>query len=406
MNLLRGESPRHRADPSTGRTTVAMLLAMSELFSAELIVEPFVSGKRIDTFLSRHFRNYSSYRLQRIVRAGEVRINDVPADNESRVYRGQRVSVRLIEPPDRLLPPTPGPLEILYEDPWLMVVVKPAGQIAHPAGEYASNSLANVIQHHLDQQTPWRGLLRPGIVHRLDRLTSGAMVVSKEHLSHALLTEAFMNRKVHKTYVALVEGVIERDSGVLTKPIGSFPDAESCLMCTRPDAIDARAARTEFRVLERFAAHTLVEAKPITGRHHQIRVHLADLGHPVVDDEFYGPFGWIRKAPDGTWLGAEGVKEGAEGGGRKVEGRRQKAAGGGQGAEGGVWVSDDEDVTSIPPERILVGRHALHAARLEFRHPITWQPMSFQAPLPTDMAQAAERLRNSQNDTSRSDLEV
>src|SRR5262245_13044809 len=135
---------------------------MSSPFHAELIVEPFLSGKRIDTFLARHFRNYSSYRLQRIVRAGEVRINDVLAENDARVYRGQHVWVRLIEPPDKLLPPTSGPLEVLYEDPWLIVVVKPAGQIAHPAGDYATGSLANVIQHHLDQQTPQRGLLRPG----------------------------------------------------------------------------------------------------------------------------------------------------------------------------------------------------------------------------------------------------
>ena len=348
-------------------------------FHAELIVEPFLSGKRIDTFLVRHFRNYSSYRLQRIVRAGQVRINDVLADNDARVYRGQCVSARLIEPPDKLLPPTPGPLEVLYEDPWLLVVVKPAGQIAHPAGDYATNSLANVVQHHLDQQTAWRGLLRPGIVHRLDRLTSGVMVVSKEHLSHALLTEAFMRRKVHKRYLALVMGVIEPDAGVLDRPIGGSLDPESFLMSTRPDAVEPRAARTEFRVLERFAEHTLVEARPITGRHHQIRVHFADIGHPVVDDEFYGPFGWIKKAQDGTVLREPGDRG-------QVGDRRQEAGN----------VDDDETTAMIPPELALVGRHALHAFRLEFRHPITWEPLSFETPLPPDIARAVEELRSRQ----------
>ena len=338
-------------------------------FQVELIVESFLSGKRIDTFLVRHFRNYTPFRLQRIVRAGEVRINDIVANNDMRIYGGQRVSVRLIEPPDKLLTPSPGTLEILYEDSWILVVVKPAGQIAHPAGDYASNSLANVVQHHLDQQTQWRGLLRPGIVHRLDRLTSGVMVVSKEHLSHALLTEAFTLRKVHKTYVALVTGVIEPDQGVLDKPIGGVLNRDSFMMCTRPDAFEPRSARTDFKVLERFTAHTLVEAKPVTGRHHQIRVHLSDIGHPVVDDEFYGPFGWIKKAPDGTDLPQPGSS--------------------GQGAE------EDEELTAvIPAEQLLVGRHALHAHRLEFRHPITWEPLSFEAPLPPDIARAVNLLRS------------
>jgi 23S rRNA pseudouridine1911/1915/1917 synthase len=336
---------------------------MTAPFRTELIVESFVSGKRIDTFLERHFRNYSSHRLQRIVRAGEVRINDVPADNDSRVYRGQRVEVRLIEPPDLVLPPVAGPLEILFEDSWLIIVSKPAGQIVHPAGNYPTNSLANVLQHHLDLQTPWRGLLRPGIVHRLDRMTSGVMVISKEHHSHALLTEAFMQRKVHKTYLALVEGVVELDSGTLNKPIGESVDPASCLMTTHPNARDPRSALTRFRVLERFPNHTLVEAKPVTGRQHQIRIHLADIGHPVVDDEFYGPFGWIKKDPDGNPISKPN------------------------------WDDDVETPSAAKTDQLLVGRHALHAHRLEFRHPITWEPLSFEAPLPADMEHATARLR-------------
>lgn len=355
---------------------------MFQPFRAELIVEPFVSGKRIDTFLERHFRNYSPYRLQRIVRAGEVRINDVPADNESRVYRGQRVSVRLIEPPDLLLPPVPGPLEILYEDPWLMVVSKPAGQIVHPAGDYATNSLANVIQHHLDQQTPWRGLLRPGIVHRLDRMTSGVMVISKEHLSHALLTEAFMRRKVHKTYLALVEGVMATDSGTLNKPIGESVDLASCLMTTHPEARGPRPALTHFRVIERFVSHTLVEAKPVTGRQHQIRVHLADIGHPVVDDEFYGAFGWIKKDPDGNPVPCP------------AESRWPMA----DGRDPFSNSAEDDCDHKTPEDGLLVGRHALHAHRLEFRHPITWEPLSFEAPLPDDIARAIEKIKAQRGD--------
>ncbi len=349
----------------------------AEPFFAELIVESFLSGKRIDSFLVKHFRNYSPYRVQRIVRAGEVRINDVVADNDSRVYLNQRVTVRLIEPPDRLLPPTPGPLHILYEDSWLMVVVKPAGQIAHPAGDFGTNTLANVVQHHLDQQTQWKGLLRPGIVHRLDRLTSGAMVIAKEHLSHGLMTEAFMKRKVQKTYLALVIGVIEPDAGTLNKPIGESLDPESCLMTTHANAVNARSAITHFKVLERFTEHTLVEAKPVTGRHHQIRVHFADIGHPVVDDEFYGPYGWIKKDPDGNPIA------------RPADCRQPTAD-----RRDTVFPGDDDEITrDIPPELLLVGRHALHAHRLEFRHPITWEPLAFEAPLTDDIANVIENLR-------------
>ncbi len=355
-------------------------------FQAELIVEGFLSGKRIDTFLVRHFRNYSVFRVQRIVRAGEVWINDVVANNDTRVYKGQRVCVRLIEPPDKLLPPVAGPLEVLYEDSWIMIVVKPAGQIVHPAGDYASNSLANVVQHHLDQQTRWRGLLRPGIVHRLDRLTSGVMIVSKEHCSHALLTEAFTLRKVHKTYVALVTGVIEPDQGVLDKPIGGSDDPESCLMRTGADAFDARSARTEFKVIERFADHTLVEAKPVTGRHHQIRVHLADIGHPVVDDEFYGAFGWIKKGRDGSLI-PEPDREEIQRAEKDSEKPQRRAS-------TKMPDEDDEETsTLIPTDQLLVGRHALHAHRIEFRHPITWEPLCFEAPLPPDIARAVEQLR-------------
>jgi len=149
---------------------------MSYPFSAELVVEPYLRGVRIDSFLVRHFRNYTPYRMQRLVRAGQVRIEGVLAESDSRVYPGQTVSVRLLEPPDHLLPPEPRDLEIIYEDSWLIVVNKPADLVVHPCGNYVTGSLANALQAHFDTQTSLRGLIRPGVVHRLDRLTSGVMV--------------------------------------------------------------------------------------------------------------------------------------------------------------------------------------------------------------------------------------
>lgn len=322
---------------------------MSEPFTAELHVERYLSGLRIDTFLCRHFRNYTDWRMHRIVRAGAVRVNDVPVELAHRVRFGQRVTVRLVEPPDKLLVAEEGPLEILYEDAWLLVANKPPGLIVHPVGELGHGTLCNRVQGHLDRQTPVRGLLRPGMVHRLDRETSGVIVLTKEHLSHRLLSIQFQKQRVSKTYLALAEGVLAQDAVTVTLPIGTLPGGEGILMSCRPDARDAAPAKTRFEVIERLPGHTLVRAKPATGRMHQIRVHLAAIGHPIVADEFYGPGGQIKTT--------------------RGQPRSQR------------------------PISPLIPRHALHAHRLAFTHPITEEWCEYEAPLPPDLRQAIERVR-------------
>jgi 23S rRNA pseudouridine1911/1915/1917 synthase len=312
-------------------------------FTAELVVERYLSGVRIDSFLARHFRNYTSFRMQRLVQCGYARINDVAVDIDQRVFRGQRVSVRLCEPPDKLLPPEPLPLEILYEDPWLVVVNKPAGLVTHPVPAFQRRTLANALQWHLDQQTVLPGLLRPGIVHRLDRQTSGVIAVTKEHLSHRLLSIEFQRSRVSKAYLALVEGAMAKNSGAVDLPIGRAAGHRCALMSARADAREAKPSRTLYEIVERFDAHTLVRAKPLTGRNHQIRVHLATIGHPVVGDEFYGRYGVLKSNADGN-------------------------------APGG--------------DNNLAGRHALHAERLGFSHPILREWMDLHAPLPPDMQRA------------------
>ncbi len=168
-------------------------------FTAELIVERYLSGVRVDSFLIRHFRNYTPFRMQRIVRAGQVKIDDTTAETNERVYCGERVTVRLIEPPDKLHAPQPLPLRVVFEDAWIIVVDKPPGQITHPAGDLQTGTLCNALQAHFDRQTAWPGLLRPGIVHRLDRMTSGLIVVTKEHLSHRQLSIQFQRERVSTT---------------------------------------------------------------------------------------------------------------------------------------------------------------------------------------------------------------
>jgi len=318
----------------------------------EFIVERALSGIRIDSFLIKHLRNYTSWRMQRIVGAGAVRMNGALALQTSRVFRGQTVSVKLIEPPDKLLTPCDLKLPVVYEDPWIAVINKPAGMICHPVGAVQTGTLADVLQCHLDLQTQRPGLLRPGIVHRLDRHTSGIMVTAKTHTAHAELSGSFEASRVAKSYVALVEGVIESDSGTIDWPIGRAATGRHVLMSARADARNAKPSVTKFLVLKRYAKATLVLAKPRTGRNHQIRVHFAQLGHPLIGDEFYKARGEYHPYYESAVPGEI----------REVE-------------------------TGLP-----IVRHALHAARLEFPHPVTGAWVQFTAPLPPDFAATLSAL--------------
>ena len=328
-------------------------------FTAQVTVESYLHGVRIDSFLVRHFRNYTPFRMQRLVRAGQVRIEGALAEPDARVYKGQTVDVRLIEPPDHLLPAEPLPLEILFEDPWIVAVNKPQDLVAHPCGNYSGGSLANALQAHFDTQTELRGLIRPGIVHRLDRLTSGVMVCTKHHLSHRRLSIDFQESRVCKEYLTLVNGVVENDEGEVRLHIGNTPGGGTIKMSTAPDAVDARAARTRYRVVERFAKHTLVMAQPFTGRLHQIRLHMSAMGHPVASDEFYSHSQYLTLAE----------------------------------LFGDDPAAYPTRVAGQPGETILMSRQALHAYRLVFMHPIRLELMTVIAELAPDMQRVLELLR-------------
>ncbi|MCX7400743.1 MAG: RluA family pseudouridine synthase [Planctomycetales bacterium] len=318
---------------------------MSEFpLTTECIVEAYLSGVRIDSFLSKHLRNYTSWRINRMVTAGLAKIDDQPAAPEDRVFRGQRVSLRLVEPPDKLLDPEPILVPVVYEDPWLIVVDKPAGLVAHPVGDFQDGTLSNVLQSHLDRQTALRGLLRPGVVHRLDRMTSGLIVTAKEHLAHRLLSIDFQQGKLSKSYVALIEGRPDFETRILDFSIGQRPGGNSVLMSARADAKNARPAKTRVTVVERFDRYSMVECVLFTGRNHQIRVHLSHIGHPILGDEYYGPHGTIKQAPR----------------------------------------FDGDDPTEE--------RHALHAASLGFFHPILREWMQFRTSPPADFWALADSL--------------
>lgn len=304
------------------------------MLTFDFIVEPYLSGVRIDSYLARQFRNYTSWRLHRLVGAGLVNIDGFVATVDQRVHRGQRVRVILAEPPDKLLAAEPRDVPIVFEDPWLLVVDKPAGLITHPVGEFHQGSLTNSLQAHLDRQTKAPGLLRAGIVHRIDRMTSGLLVVPKDHYSHRLLSIDFQKGRTDKKYLALVEGVPPFDRLQIDRPIGQRPDGNSVLMSAAPDAVRPRAARTDVSVRRRWDHVSLVECRLFTGRNHQIRVHLAEVGFPVVGDSYYTAGGGLQPKPE-------------------------------------------------KPAPATV-RHALHACHLGFTHPILQVPMQFQSDPPVD----------------------
>ncbi|HCO25565.1 MAG: RNA pseudouridine synthase [Gimesia sp.] len=313
---------------------------MKTAFETDLIVEDYLDGARIDRFLSRHFRNYSTHRLQRIVQAGFAKVNGIPADPLQRVFRGQQIDIRLPEPPDKTYDPEPLPLEVLYEDAWLIIVNKPPGMIAHPAGNILSGTVANALQYYLDQQTGVRSLLRPGIVHRLDQFTSGILIVAKEHLGHRSLSIQFQQNRVSKSYLAIVRDQPEQDLFENNDAIGEHPTQAGVCMTTHPEALRAKAAFTRFEVVERLPGHSLIRAFPKTGRLHQIRVHLADLGFPIIADDFYG------------------------------------------------------NDARLLDDRELITRQALHAEQIEFSHPVTSLRMNISAGVPADFQLALQRIRS------------
>jgi 23S rRNA pseudouridine1911/1915/1917 synthase len=333
----------------------------------EFVVEEYLHSKRIETFLSRHLRNHTTYRIQQMVREQCVWINDCLATIESRVKLGNTVRIALTCPPDKIADAEDLPLDILYEDKWILVVNKPAGQIAHPVGAFSLGSLEAALQHHVNSQSLHKGMVRPGIVHRLDRQTSGLMVIPKDHVSHRDLTNQFTVRSVKKTYIALLEGVLPDDSGWIHLPIGDVPNPTCRLVCAKSFAIHAKVATTRFRVLERFADHTFVEASPTTGRHHQIRVHFAELGFPLVADEFYTKFGCIK---DGTAL---------------------------QDPARCTQAEIEKEIRLIDPfydPTLPIRRHALHAAQLSFDHPVSRQRLAFRISCPSDFSATLQCLRD------------
>lgn len=289
-------------------------------------------GVRVDKYVAEAVPELSRAAAQRLIDEGRILVNGAVVKASYRLEPGDNIAVEIPPPVEVNIAPEAIPLDIVYEDADLLVVNKPAGMVVHPAFGHASGTLVNAVLAHCPDLAGVGGELRPGIVHRLDKDTSGLIVVAKGDTALRDLQTQFKGREVRKVYLTLVEGHVSPATGLIDAPIGPNPRARK-KMAVVPRG--GREAQTEYRALEFYDAHTLVEAHPLTGRTHQIRIHMAFIGHPIVGDAVYG----FRK------------------------------------------------------QRAKAPRLFLHAARLGFRLPSTGEWREFQSPLPDDLSAVLERLR-------------
>ncbi len=314
----------------------------------ELVVGESAGGVRLDAFLASHFPDFSRVHLRRAITAGGVEVDGRGGKPAYRLKPGQRVRIVLPEIPREAPKPENIPIDVLYEDDQIVVVNKPPGMVVHPARGHWTGTLAGALQYHFGPSLSGSGgPTRPGIVHRLDRDTSGVLLVARSDQAHARLAAQFARRSIEKEYYAIVAGVPQRDRDRIDQPIGVHPHTrEKMAIRTDPDA--GRPAETFFEVLERFKGFATLRVLPKTGRTHQIRVHLCHAGFPVLCDRQYG-------------------------------GRAQITRG---------------DIRGQPSDvTVLLQRHALHARKLSFLHPAGGAAMTIEAPLPEDIQAVLAELR-------------
>ena len=339
-----------------------------------VIVEARAHGWRVDHYLSRLFPNYSRALFQRALEQKSVLLNGLPAKASRRLRVNDMLDVCLPELPDNSLPPEDIPLSVVFEDECLVVINKPANMITHPGKGHYRGTLAGALQFHFNQLSNVAGQLRPGIVHRLDKDTTGVIVIAKNNQVHCRLSEQFEARTTVKEYRAIVWGELSRDSGIIDTHIHINPKAREKMQVCEPGG-NARQAVTNYEVLERFRGFTYVRLLPKTGRTHQLRVHMAHLGHPIVADDLYGGCKCLRVADvDGSVVQAER---------ETLLSRKSEAA---------AKKSGFESVVDTLPD-VLIRRQALHAFRLSFSHPESGIPRTYEAPLHADMQLTLDALR-------------
>lgn len=263
----------------------------------EFSIDRNTEGQRIDRYLSDELEDRSRSYIQKIMKEGYVKVNQKPVKSNYRLSFGDSVEVTLPEAKEPDIVPENIPLDILYEDQDIIMINKPKQMVVHPAPGHYSGTLVNALMYHCgDELSGINGCMRPGIVHRIDMDTTGSLVVCKNDKAHQSLSEQLKVHSIRRIYVAIVHGNIKEDSGTVNAPIGRHP-TDRKKMSTH--CKNGRDAVTHYKVLERFGDYTYIQCELETGRTHQIRVHMASIGHPLLGDQVYGP----KKCPFSKLVG-------------------------------------------------------------------------------------------------------
>ncbi|QCX32551.1 RluA family pseudouridine synthase [Caloramator sp. E03] len=292
------------------------------------------ADKRIDIYISKKIEDVSRTQVQKLIDEGKILVEGKKIKSNYKVKAGDKIEIEIPDPVKIDIVPEDIDIEILYEDEDIAVVNKPQGMVVHPAAGNYTGTLVNALLARCSNLSGINGEIRPGIVHRIDKDTSGVLVIAKNDIAHKKLAEQIKEHSVNRIYVALVEGIIKNDSGVINLPIGRHPVERKKMAVVKNGG---RNAVTHFKVIERYKENTLIQAKLETGRTHQIRVHLAHIGHPLVGDPVYG----------------------------------------------------------YKKQKYKLKGQALHAMTLGFIHPTKGEYMEFSAPLPDYFNELIKKLRNS-----------
>ena len=302
----------------------------------EYFIDSNHNALRLDVFLAKSQDEFSRSRLKKLIELGHVFVNDSPAQAKQKLKAGDKIILNISEPSVSGIMPESIPLNIIYEDEQMLAINKTAGMVVHPAPGHAKGTLVNALLNHCSDLSGIGGVARPGIVHRLDKDTSGIVLVAKTEAAHRALSSQFKDRTIKKTYLALVRGAVKSSSGIINTSIGRHKTNRKKMTAS---CNQGRQAETCYEVLETFGHFSYLKLFPKTGRTHQIRVHLASIHHPVLGDKLYG-----------------GILTGPY---------------------------------------LQIPRQALHAFRIEITHPTSQKSLALEAPIPTDIANYLTAYRQS-----------